>query len=88
MTEHSTANLIGVIAGTLTTIAFVPQVIKTWRTRQAADLSLGMLIVFNAGVALWEVYGWLAGAMPVIAANAVTLVLSMSILVLKVRHSK
>ena len=88
MTEHFTANLIGVIAGTLTTIAFVPQVIKTWRTRQAADLSFGMLVVFNAGVALWEVYGWLAGAMPVIAANAVTLVLSMSILVLKVRYSR
>ena len=81
-------NLIGVLAGTLTTIAFVPQVIRTWQTRRADDLSLGMLIVFNLGVALWEVYGWLAGAMPVIAANAVTLVLSLSILGLKIRYSR
>src|SRR4051794_17201312 len=88
MTEHSTADIVGAAAGVLTTIAFVPQVIRTWRTRRATDFSLAMLVVFNTGVFLWGVYGWLAGAVPVIAANVVTLVLSLSMLTMKIRYSR
>jgi MtN3 and saliva related transmembrane protein len=85
MAEHSMANIIGGVAGVLTTVAFVPQVIKTWRTRRADDLSIGMLLLFTLGVALWGAYGLLVGAMPVIAANGVTLILAVAMVVMKLR---
>lgn len=75
--------LLGLIAGTLTTLAFLPQVIKTFKSRSAKDISLGMFILFSAGVALWLVYGIRLGAVPIIAANAVTLILSLAILAMK-----
>ena len=78
-------NVIGGVAGALTTIAFVPQVIKTWRTKRADDLSMGMLLLFTTGVALWLLYGLMAGAMPVVAANGVTIVLALAMIVLKAR---
>ena len=79
--------LLGFTAGTLTTISFVPQAYKVWRTRRSDDLSWGMLITFSAGVILWLVYGLLLWAMPVIVANALTLALLMMIAVLKARQS-
>jgi MtN3 and saliva related transmembrane protein len=85
MADHSTANLLGVVAGTLTTFSFVPQVVKTWRTRRADDVSMGMLLLFTAGVSLWMIYGLMTGAMPVIAANGVTVVLAIVMVVLKLR---
>ena len=75
--------LLGLIAGTLTTLAFLPQVLKTWKSRSAKDISLGMFLLFSAGVALWLVYGIQLGAVPIIAANAVTLLLSLAILGMK-----
>ncbi len=78
-----TTELVGAAAGTLTTIAFLPQVIKTWRTRSTADISTGMFALFCAGVALWLVYGVLIGSAPVVVANAVTLALAGSILAMK-----
>ena len=81
-----TNTLIGLVAGTLTTIAFVPQLLKTWKSRSAEDVSLGMLVTFCAGVALWLLYGWLTGALPFIAANVVTLILALAILMLKLRY--
>ncbi len=76
---------IGIVAGCLTTAAFVPQLVKVWRTRSAEDLSLGMFLMFTLGIALWLAYGLLTWALPVILANAVTLVLSFTILALKLR---
>ena len=73
----------GLIAGLLTTMAFVPQVLKVWRTRSAEDLSTGMFIVFSSGIVLWLIYGILRRDVPIIASNAVTLLLVMTILVLK-----
>ena len=78
-------NLLGGVAVVLTTLSFVPQVIKTWRTRKADDISLGMLLLFTLGVALWGVYGVIIGAPPVIAANGVTLVLAFVMVILKLR---
>ena len=78
-------NLLGGVAGVLTTLSFVPQVIKTWRTRKADDISLGMLLLFSLGVALWGVYGVIIGAAPVIVANGVTLVLAFVMVILKLR---
>jgi MtN3 and saliva related transmembrane protein len=78
--------IIGLLAGCLTTIAFLPQLTQTWKTKSAKDVSLGMFVIFCTGVFLWLVYGLLIWAVPVILANAVTLVLSSAILVLKLRY--
>ena len=78
--------MVGGLAGTLTTIAFIPQVVKTWRSRSAEDISLFMFLLFSTGVALWFVYGIAIGSVPVIVANAITLMLALSILALKVRY--
>ncbi|MGZ9159078.1 MAG: SemiSWEET transporter [Nitrospira sp.] len=78
--------LIGLLAGTLTTIAFIPQLQQTWRTRSANDVSLGMLLTFIIGVFLWLIYGLMLGALPIILANLITLVLTLAILILKVRY--
>jgi MtN3 and saliva related transmembrane protein len=78
--------MVGMAAGALTTIAFVPQVAKTWRSRKAGDLSLPMLLLFNAGIGLWLAYGWLTASPGLVAANAVTGVLALSLLWLKLRR--
>lgn len=77
---------IGYTAGTLTTIAFVPQVLKTWRSRSADDLSFVMLITFTMGVALWLIYGVLIASLPVILASAVTVALSALLVALRIRY--
>jgi MtN3 and saliva related transmembrane protein len=77
---------IGLMAGMLTTIAFVPQAARTWRTQSAGDLSLPMLLLFNAGIALWLAYGVLIASPGLVAANAVTFVLALSILWVKLRR--
>lgn len=76
---------IGSVAAALTTLSFVPQALKTFKTRDVSGISLGMYTAFTLGVALWLVYGILIGAWPVIIANAVTLVLALAILVMKLR---
>ncbi len=77
---------LGFAAATLTTAAFLPQVIKTWRTRQTRDISLGMFLVLCIGICLWLVYGILRGDLPLILANAVTLVPAGTILVFKLKY--
>jgi MtN3 and saliva related transmembrane protein len=79
--------LIGMLAGTLTTLAFVPQVVKTWRTRSAEDISVGMLLLFSTGLALWLIYGIAIAALPIILANSVTLILKFAILLMKWRFA-
>jgi MtN3 and saliva related transmembrane protein len=79
------ADAIGYIAATLTTIAFVPQAWKTWKTKSAAGVSLRMYAIFTLGVALWLAYGLLIGAWPVIVANVVTLVLALFILAMRLK---
>jgi MtN3 and saliva related transmembrane protein len=79
-------DVLGLIAGTLTTIAFLPQLHKTWTSKSAKDVSSVMMITFCIGVFLWFVYGLAIHAMPVVVSNAVTLVLALLILVLKIRY--
>jgi MtN3 and saliva related transmembrane protein len=81
----NTIQLLGLAAGSLTTAAFFPQVIKTWKSRSAKDLSLGMFLLFSLGVLLWLVYGFFVGDIPVIAANLLTLLLASTILFFKLR---
>jgi MtN3 and saliva related transmembrane protein len=79
---------VGLAAGMLTTIAFLPQVIKTWKSRSAKDLSLGMFSMFCLGVALWLAYGILVMDIPVIAANLLTLMLASTLLFFKLRFKE
>lgn len=79
-------DLLGSAAGALTTAAFVPQVVKTWKSKSAGDLSLGMFLVFAVGVLLWLAYGIVIGATPIIVANSITLALSVAILAMKIRY--
>ncbi|HKD78390.1 MAG TPA: SemiSWEET transporter [Candidatus Angelobacter sp.] len=78
--------LLGFIAGTLTTLSFVPQVYKAWRSKRCRDLSWGMLLTFSGGVVLWLIYGLRLWAAPIILANAVTLALLVTIGIMKVRY--
>jgi MtN3 and saliva related transmembrane protein len=79
------ADLLGYIAATLTTSAFIPQAWLTWKTRSAKGISLGMYSVFVAGVAMWLLYGLSLQAWPIVVANAITLTLASFILVMKIR---
>jgi MtN3 and saliva related transmembrane protein len=77
-------DLLGSVAGTLTTISFVPQVWKIWKSRSAEDISFGMFLLFALGVTLWLVYGVMIQAMPIVLANGVSLALVLAIIVMKV----
>lgn len=80
------ADAIGLIAGALTTVSFLPQVIKAWRSRSTADISLAMFVLFCAGLVLWTAYGAMIGSTPIVVWNSITLLLAGTILVLKLRY--
>ena len=79
-------NIIGFSAAISTTIAFVPQVIKTIKTKSVKDISLIMYIIFTTGIFLWLVYGILINSKPVILANIVTFILALIVLMLKIKY--
>jgi MtN3 and saliva related transmembrane protein len=76
---------LGTAAAVLTSIAFIPQVLKILKTRNTSGISLIMYALFVSGVACWLGWGLMVNQKPVIIANAVTLVLSASVLLLKIR---
>ena len=78
----------GFLAALLTTIAFLPQLYKTWKTKSADDVSLTMLIVFIIGLFCWIVYGLKINSIPIVVANIITFIFNFSILVLKITYSK
>ena len=80
------ATIIGTLAGTLTTTAYLPQVVKVWRSRSAGDISLQMYILMVTGASLWVVYGLLLMQWPVIIANGVSLLFTAVILMFKLRY--
>lgn len=79
---------IGSTAGFLTTISFVPQVVKIWRSASARDISYGMYACFIAGVSLWLCYGLAIAALPLVMNNAIVLVLAITIIALKYRFER
>ena len=81
-------NLVGSAAAICTTISFVPQLARVWRRKCASDISLSMFLLFSLGVALWLTYGLGIGSFPIVAANFVTLMLALAILVLKLRYDR
>lgn len=75
----------GSIGAVLTTLAFVPQVLRIWKTRSARDISLPMYLTFTCGLLCWLVYGVLLGSWPIIGANVVTLFLALAVIVMKLK---
>ena len=86
MIEEFIINYIGFFAAFCTTIAFVPQAIKVYKSKSTKDISLYMFLIFTIGVLSWLVYGIIIFNLPVILANAVTLILSFIILIYKLRY--
>ena len=78
--------VLGLVAGTLTTLAFLPQLLKIWQTKSAKDISFNTLIIFNIGIFLWLIYGIYLNALPIILANLFTLIFNMIIVWLKIRY--
>ena len=78
--------MLGYVAGTLTTIALLPQVWRTFRTRDVSGISLKMYLIFTTGVAVWLAYGIVLGETPMILANSVSLVLAFTVLAMKLRY--
>ena len=78
--------LVGFVAGTLTTVAYVPQVIRSWKLKETKDISLSMLVLYAVGVSLWLVYGIGMDSLPIIAANGISLVLILVLLGIKIRY--
>jgi len=78
--------ILGLLAGFLTTISFLPQVLKAWSTRSTKDVSLGMFLVLALGIVLWIVYGVVRDDIPVTVGNCISLVLVLIILGLKIKY--
>ncbi|MBW4597979.1 MAG: SemiSWEET transporter [Brasilonema angustatum HA4187-MV1] len=86
MEQSNFITVLGLTAGVLTTIAYLPQLIKTWKSKSAHDLSWSMLVVLCTGIILWLVYGAYIHDIPIIAANIVTFLFAGMILVLKIKY--
>jgi len=78
--------ILGLAAASATTFAFFPQVMKSWKTGQTKDISLPMYCLMTSGVALWLLYGIFIHDLPIIMANAITLLFTLSILFLKIKN--
>lgn len=85
--RHAT-DWVGTVAASCTTVSFIPQLLRVWQRKSAKDISFGMFLLFSFGVLLWLIYGVLIGSRPVIAANGATLVLSVAILLMKLRYDR
>lgn len=77
---------IGFVAATLTTLSFVPQAVRTIRTRDTRGISLWMYVMFTVGLACWLAYGFVLMSWPMILSNIITLLLSLTILTMKLRY--
>jgi MtN3 and saliva related transmembrane protein len=80
--------IIGLVAAFLTTAAFLPQVYKTWKTKDVTSLSFSMLIMFFVGVLLWLVYGIYIGSISMLLANSITLISAFLLLYFKIKYGK
>jgi len=86
--ETPAAVWVGTFAGSMTTLSFLPQVMRVWQRRSAQDLSYGYLLAFATGVAAWFIYGALIHSVPVIITNITTLILVVAILAMKVHFDR
>ena len=88
MNHFNDIDLFGFSAALLTTIAFLPQLYKTWQTKSAEDVSLLMLILFITGLVCWIIYGLKIHSTPIVFANIITFIFNFSILILKITFRK
>ena len=88
MSHLNYIDLFGFSAALLTTIAFLPQLYKTWKTKSANDVSLSMLLLFITGLICWIIYGLKIHSIPILVANIVTFIFNFSILILKITYRK
>lgn len=79
-------NILGMVAGTLCTISFLPQLVKIWKSKSAKDISMGMFIIFSIGISLWILYGFFIKSFPIVVANLATLLLAFIIIIMKVKY--
>ena len=86
MDDTNYIDFFGFLAALLTTIAFLPQLYKTWKTKSADDVSLIMLILFITGLICWIIYGLKIHSIPILVANVVTFIFNFSILILKLTY--
>jgi len=84
----SVPTVVGLVAAACTTGAFVPQVVRLWRLKSAAEISLATFLVYSVGTLLWLLYGLEIASLPVIAANAATLALSLTMVALKLGYDR
>ncbi len=78
--------ILGYLAATLTTVAFLPQIMHLYKTKDTAAISIWMYSIFSTGVFLWLIYGCIIEAWPIVVANAITLLLSLCILWMKINE--
>ena len=81
-----TTTLLGLIAATMTTLSFVPQVIRTWKLKETRDISLSMFVMLAIGIILWTVYGFIIQDLPVILANCASFILTAIIIFFKIKY--
>ena len=86
--QQNSIDVIGYVAATCTTLSFLPQLFRVVKLKSARDISLGMFLIFSVGTALWLTYGLLSHSKPGTVANAVTFLLSVSILWMKLRYDR
>jgi MtN3 and saliva related transmembrane protein len=84
----SLPTIVGLVAAGCTTGAFLPQVVRLWRLKSAAEISLATFLVYSIGTSLWLIYGLEIGSLPVIAANGATVVLSLTMVALKLVYDR
>jgi MtN3 and saliva related transmembrane protein len=82
----TTTDLVGYSSAFLTTLAFVPQALHSWKSRDLSGISLPMYSLFSLGVLGWLIYGVMISSWPIIAANSITLILACAVLFLKLKH--
>ena len=75
--------ILGLLGGALTTSSFLPQVIKSWKTKSTGDVSMWMFLLLTIGISIWMVYGFMIGSLPVVVANAGSLILSVIMIIFK-----
>ncbi|MBS1758942.1 MAG: SemiSWEET transporter [Bacteroidetes bacterium] len=84
----SAADILGYTAGAITSLTFLPQVIKTWKAKSAKDVSLMMFVIAAVNEAMWIVYGAMLDNWVIILTNAIVLAMSLIMIVLKLKYGK
>ena len=75
--------ILGLLGGALTTSSFLPQVIKSWKTKSTGDVSIWMFLLLTTGIFIWAVYGFMIGSFPVVVANTFSFILSVTMIIFK-----